>query len=377
MKVVIAPNAFKGTLTAPQAASAIARGVREVFPEAEIVEIPVADGGDGTMEALVAANRGEYRRARVEGPLGDPVEARFGLIDSGSTAVVELATASGLILIPPERRDPRRASTYGFGQLLQAALDAGPSRVIAGIGGSATNDGGAGMAQALGYRLLDAAGRELERGGGALARLERIDTYSVDRRWRGVRVKVACDVTNPLTGPEGASAVYGPQKGADPEAVRELDGALARLAAVVERDLGKRVADIPGAGAAGGTGAGLVAFLDAALVPGAPLVVEAAGFDVHLKGADLVITGEGRVDEQTAYGKAPGEVAKRAHAAGVPVLLLAGSKGEGWEAMKALGVDSVVTLNQEGEDPGQALNAPDRMLTRAAVVACRTHSWTR
>ena len=377
MKVVVAPNAFKGTLTAPQAAAAIALGVREVFPEADIVEIPVADGGDGTMEALVAANRGEYRRARVEGPLGDPVEARFGLIDSGSTAVVELATASGLILIPPERRDPRRASTYGFGQLLQAALDAGPSRVIAGIGGSATNDGGAGMAQALGYRLLDAAGRELERGGGALARLERIDTYSVDRRWRGVRVKVACDVTNPLTGPEGASAVYGPQKGADPEAVRELDGALARLAAVVERDLGKRVADIPGAGAAGGTGAGLVAFLDAALVPGAPLVVEAAGFDVHLKGADLVITGEGRVDEQTAYGKAPGEVAKRAHAAGVPVLLLAGSKGEGWEGMKALGVDSVVTLNQEGEDPGQALNAPDRMLTRAAVVACRTHSWAR
>src|ERR1700694_1637078 len=276
MKVVIAPNAFKGTLTAPQAASAIARGVREVFPEAEIVEIPVADGGDGTMEARVPASRGEYRRARVEGPLADPVEARFGLIDSGSTAVVELATASGLILIPPalrdprrastyglgqllqaplaprpavaelappsglilippERRDPRRASTYGFGQLLQAALDAGPSRVIAGIGGSATNDGGAGMAQALGYRLLDAAGRELERGGGALARLERIDTYSVDRRWRGVRVKVACDVTNPLTGPEGASAVYGPQKGADPEAVRELDGALARLAAVVER----------------------------------------------------------------------------------------------------------------------------------------------
>jgi glycerate kinase len=376
MKIVVAPNAFKGTLTAPQAASAIARGVREVFPEAEIVEVPVADGGDGTMEALVAANRGEYRHARVDGPLGDPVEARFGLTDSGATAVVELAAASGLTLIPPERRDPRRASTYGFGQLLRAALDAGPSRVIAGIGGSATNDGGAGMAQALGYRLLDSAGRELERGGAALARLERIDTYSVDRRWRGVRVKVACDVTNPLTGPEGASAVYGPQKGADPEAVRELDSALARLATVVERDLGKRVAAIPGAGAAGGTGAGLVAFLDAELVPGAPLVVEAAGFDAQLQGADLVITGEGRVDEQTAYGKAPGEVARRAHAAGVPVLLLAGTKGEGWEALKALGVNSVVTLIQEGEDPRQALNAPDRMLTRAAVVACRTHSWT-
>lgn len=376
MKVLIAPNAFKGTLTAPQAAAAIARGVREVFPDAEIVEVPVADGGDGTMEALVAANRGEYRKAHVQGPLGDPVEARFGLIDSGTTAVVELAAASGLTLIAAERRDPRRSSTYGFGQLLRAALDAAPSKVIAGIGGSATNDGGAGMAQALGYRLLDAAGRDLERGGAALARLERIDTYSVDRRWRGVSVRVACDVTNPLTGPEGASAVYGPQKGADPQAVRELDAALARLAAVIERDLGKGVADIPGAGAAGGTGAGLVAFLDAELVPGAPLVVDAAGFDAQLEGADLVITGEGRVDEQTAYGKAPGEVARRAHASGVPVLLLAGSKGDGWEALKTLGVDSVVTLVQEGEDPGLALNAPDRMLTRAAVVACRTHSWT-
>jgi glycerate kinase len=376
MKIVVAPNAFKGTLTAPQAAWAIARGVREVFPDAEIVEVPVADGGDGTMEALVAANRGEYREAKVEGPLGDPVDARFGLIDSGATAVVELAAASGLTLIPAERRDPRRASTYGFGQLLHAALDVAPSKVIAGIGGSATNDGGAGMAQALGYRLLDAAGRELERGGAALARLERIDAYSVDRRWRDVSVRVACDVTNPLTGPEGASAVYGPQKGADPQAVRELDAALTRLAAVIERDLGKRVAEIPGAGAAGGTGAGLVAFLDAELVPGAPLVVEAAGFDAQLEGADLVITGEGRVDEQTAYGKAPGEVARRAHAAGVPVLLLAGSKGDGWEALKALGVDSIVTMVQEGEDPSQALNAPDRMLTRAAVVACRTHSWT-
>src|ERR1700694_5717538 len=256
MKVVIAPNAFKGTLTAPQAASAIARGVREVFPEAEIVEIPVADGGDGTMEALGAANRGEYRRARVEGPLGDPVEARFGLIDSGSTAVVELATASGLILIPPERRDPRRASTYGFGQLLQAALDAGPSRVIAGIGGSATNDAGAGMAQALGYRLLDAAGHDLPRGGAALAHLERIDPAGFDPRLPSVKVKVACDVTNPLTGPQGASAVYGPQKGADEQAVIELDGALARLAAVIDKDLGKRVADVPGAGAAGGAEVG-------------------------------------------------------------------------------------------------------------------------
>lgn len=375
MKVLVAPNAFKGTLTAPQAASAIARGVREVFPEAEVLEVPVADGGDGTVEALVSAKRGEYRVARVEGPLGDPVDARFGLIDSGRAAVVELATASGLTLIPPERHDPRKTSTYGFGQLLEAARREGVAEIIAGIGGSATNDGGAGMAQALGYRLLDADGGDLERGGAALARLSRIERSGFDPAWKQVKVRVACDVTNPLTGPRGASAVYGPQKGADPAAVRELDAALLRFAVLIERDLGKTVADIPGAGAAGGTGAGLVAFLDASLEPGAPLIVEVAGFDQALSGADLVITGEGRVDEQTAYGKAPGEVAKRAQAAGVPVVLLAGSKGPGWEALKGLGVTLVVTLTEAAQDAQQALSAPERSLTRAAVVACRSRRW--
>ncbi len=375
MKVVVAPNAFKGTLTASQAASAIARGAREVFPDAEIVEVPVADGGDGTVEALVTANRGDYLFAQVEGPLGDAVQARYGLIDSGRTAVVELAAASGLTLIPPDRRDPRRASTYGFGQLLEAARQGGVSRIIAGIGGSATNDGGAGMAQAVGYRLLDAAGQDLGRGGAALARLERIDRSGFAPWAPAVRVEVACDVTNPLTGPRGASAVYGPQKGADEAAVAELDAALARLAEVIERDLGKRVAEVPGAGAAGGTGAGLIAFLAASLVPGAPLVVDAAGLDARLAGADLVLTGEGRVDEQTAYGKAPGEVAKRALAAGVPVILLAGSKGPGWEALNRLGVTSVVTLTEEGSDLQRALNDPEGTLIRAAVVACRSRKW--
>jgi glycerate kinase len=375
MKIVVAPNAFKGSLTASQAAAAIAGGVREAMPDAEVVEVPVADGGDGTVEALVSANRGEYRSTEVLGPLGDLVTAQYGLIYSRRTAVVEMATASGLTLISSERRDPRRTSTYGFGQLLQAARSDGVSQVIAGIGGSATNDGGAGMAQALGYRLLDGAGRDLERGGAALASLERIDSSGFDRAWSSLQIKVACDVTNPLTGPRGASAVYGPQKGADEEAVRELDAALGRLAAVIERDLGKRVADLPGAGAAGGTGAGLVAFLDAELVPGAPLVVEAAGLDAHLLGADLLITGEGRLDEQTAYGKAPGEVAKRAQAAGVPVLVMAGSKGPGWDALNRFGVVSVVTLREEGQDLQQAMSAADRMLFRAAVVACRSHKW--
>ena len=376
-KVVVAPNAFKGTLTATEAAAAIARGVREVFPDAEVVEVPVADGGDGTVEALVSASHGEYLTAGVEGPLGDPVSAKYGVIESGRTAVVELAAASGLTLLSPSRRDPRKTSTYGFGQLLEAARRSGAVTIIAGIGGSATNDGGAGMAQAIGYRLLDGTGRDLPRGGAALSRLERIDATGFDRQWEAVRVKVACDVTNPLTGPLGASAVYGPQKGADATAVRELDAALARLAEVIERDLGKRVADIPGAGAAGGAGAGMVAFLDAVLLPGAPLVVEAAGLDAKLRGANLVITGEGRVDEQTAYGKAPGEVARRAQAVGVPVLLLAGGKGPGWEALNKLGVTSVVTLTDEGVNLGQAINEPSRMLTQAAVVACRRHSWMR
>jgi glycerate 2-kinase len=375
VKVVVAPNAFKGSLTASQAAAAMARGVRDVFPEAQVVEVPVADGGDGTVDALVSAQRGTYLTAGVEGPLGDPVKATYGLIDSGRTGVVELASASGLTLISDERRDPRIASTYGFGQLLMAVRDAGASKVIAGIGGSATNDGGAGMAQALGYRLLDAAGAELPRGGAALAGLARIDPSSFDQGWRSVNVMVACDVTNPLLGPEGASAVYGPQKGADEAAVRELDTALANFAAVIERDIGKRVADVPGAGAAGGAGAGLLAFLDAILVPGAPLVVTASGLDEKLQGADLVITGEGRVDSQTGYGKAPGEVAKRGKAARIPVLLIAGSKARGWEVLIDLGVTAVVTLDEEGDNLQQLMGDAGEMLRRAAARACRERAW--
>jgi glycerate 2-kinase len=375
MKVVVAPNTFKGSLTASQAAAAMARGVRDVFPDAEVIEVPVADGGDGTVDALVSAHRGTYLTSEVEGPLGDRVKATYGLIEGGRTGVVELASASGLTLIPPERRDPRKASTYGFGQLLAAARDAGAGKIIAGIGGSATNDGGAGMAQALGYRLLDAAGAELPRGGAALVRLQRIDPSGFDQGWRSVNVMVACDVTNPLTGPQGASAVYGPQKGADEAAIRKLDVALANFAAVIERDFGKRVADVPGAGAAGGAGAGLLAFLDAGLVPGAPLVVTASGFDEKVQGADLVITGEGRVDSQTAYGKAPGEVAKRGKAARIPVLLIAGSKAPGWEVLSDLGVTAVVTLDEEGDNLQQLMGDAGEMLMRATARACRERAW--
>ncbi len=383
MKIVIAPNAFKGSLTAVQAASAIARGVREAIPDATIVEIPVADGGDGTTEALVSAHHGEYRSVDVEGPLGDPVRASFGLIEKGATAVVELASASGYALISDDRRDPRLTSTYGFGQLLEAARHAGVVRVIAGIGGSATNDGGAGMAQAMGYRLLDGDGRELPRGGAALAGLSRIDASGEDPAWRQIAVSVACDVTNPLLGPNGASYIYGPQKGADPETVELLDKALANLAAVIKRDLGQDLADVPGAGAAGGAGAGLIAFVGARLMRGAPLIVQTAGLDEALKGADLVITGEGRIDAQTAFGKAPGEVARRAQAAGVPVLFLAGTKGPGWDTLDALGIRDVDTMDAEGgpesgpdrQNLAGLMQNADRVLARTAARAVEAHRW--
>jgi len=369
LKIIVAPNSFKGSISATQAAKAITRGVRQAFPDAEVVEIPVADGGDGTVEALVSARHGTYQSVNVEGPLGDPVLASYGLLDDRRTAVVELATASGYVLVSPAMRDPRKTSTYGFGQLLEAARKAGATTIIAGIGSSATNDGGAGMAQALGYRLLDGASRDLRRGGAALLRLGRIDATGLDPGWRSVKVLVACDVTNPLTGPEGASHVYGPQKGADLETVLLLDRALAHFAKVIEQDLGKRVADLPGAGAAGGTGAGLVAFLDAKLVSGAELVVGASGFDRALSGADLVITGEGRVDGQTAYGKAPGEVARRAQAAGIPVLVIAGSKGTGWETLSDKGVSAVEVLAQEGDNLQELMRDSGPAMTRAAARA--------
>ncbi|HXM55112.1 MAG TPA: glycerate kinase [Candidatus Dormibacteraeota bacterium] len=364
-----APNPYKGSLGAPDAAAAIARGVRDVHPAAEVLEVPVADGGEGTVEALVAARGGELVTVRVHGPLGDPVDAAFGVIDSGRTAVVELAAASGLPLVPPDRRDPRIASTYGFGELLEAARRRGVQRIIAGVGGSATNDACAGMAQALGFRMLDVAGRDLPPGGLALARLARIDPSAVDPAWRDIEVEVAVDVTNPLTGPEGASAIYGPQKGATPEMVRELDAALSRFADVI----GREVADRPGAGAAGGAGAGLAHFLGARLTRGAPLVVEASGLDAALAGALAVFTGEGRVDAQTAYGKGPVEVSRRARAAGVAAVLIAGSRGPGWEAVLREGVSFVETLVDEDDSLplAEAEARAGELLRAAAARACR------
>ncbi len=343
MRIVIAPQSLKGSLTAAEAGRAIAQGVKVVYPEAEIAIVPIADGGEGTVQALVDATDGTLKRREVTGPLGEPVEAFYGILGDGLTAVIEMAASSGLPLIPSEQRNPLIATTYGVGELILAGLDDGCRHFLIGIGGSATNDGGAGMAQALGAQLTGTSS-EIERGGAALATLTHISSEAMDTRLRECTFEVACDVTNPLCGPEGASAIYGPQKGATPEMVEQLDAALAHYAQIIEQDLHISVKDIPGAGAAGGLGAGLIAFLGAELRPGAQIVLETVHLDEHLRNADLVITAEGQLDEQTAYGKSVSAVASMAKRYALPVLALAGSLGRGYQAVYALGVDAVVAL---------------------------------
>lgn len=326
MRVLVAPDKFRGTLTAAQAARAIAAGWRRARPDDDVVEVPMADGGEGTLDAMVDGLRGERRTTRVSGPLGDPVDAGYGMVPgpSGPTAIVEMARASGLELIAEARRDPKRTTTRGTGELIDVALRERPAQIVVCIGGSATNDGGAGMAQALGVRLLDDDGLEIGPGGAGLLDLARIDASRLNPAVRRTRFVVATDVDNPLTGPQGASAVFGPQKGATPDDVVVLDRALAHFAAVVHRDLGTDVRHVPGAGAAGGLGAGLVAFLGAHLRPGVEVVMEAVGLPERLGRADLAITGEGKLDEQSLHGKAPAGVIRAGREAGVPVVVLCG-----------------------------------------------------
>lgn len=373
MKIVIAPQALKGSLSAAETGQAIAEGAREVYPEAELVVIPVADGGEGTTEALVDATGGRMVQVTVTGPLGEPVQAFLGIMGDGSTAVIEMAASSGLPLVPQEKRDPRLATTRGVGELIRAALDAGCTRFIIGIGGSATNDGGAGMAQALGARLLDAAGHELPAGGAALALLERIETRRMDTRLAACTFAVASDVTNPLCGPTGASAVYGPQKGATSEMVAELDAALAHYAQVIERDLGVVVRDVPGAGAAGGLGAGLLAFLQASLRPGAQIVLEAVRLEEQLRDADLVITAEGRLDSQTAYGKSVGAVAALAKTYHLPVLAIAGSLGDDYREVYRLGLDGLAVLPAGPMTLSTAMQDAARLARESAERALRIY----
>ncbi len=325
MRILIAPQELKGTLTAVEAAEAIARGVRRARPDAELDVAPIADGGPGTVDVILSAVGGERRVTRVRGPLGALVDAAWAVIDGGDTAVVEMAAASGLTLLQPEELDPRRASTYGTGELVRAALDAGCRRIIIGVGGSATNDGGTGAAAALGMRFLDAGGAELPPGGSALAHLDRVDLGGRDARLGGTEMFVATDVVNPLCGPQGASAVYGPQKGADSAAVRELDAALAHLASVVWEQMGLDLANLPGAGAAGGLAYGLVVFCAGKITPGFALVADILGLEERIAAADVVVTGEGRLDSQTLQGKGPGEVAREAQLRRKHTVIFAGA----------------------------------------------------
>jgi glycerate kinase len=344
MRIIVAPDSFKGSVSAVGTANAMEKGIKAVFPDAEVIKVPIADGGEGTVEALVTATDGQMIHQDVVGPLGDIVQSYWGILGDGKTAVIEMAAASGLPLVPNDRKDPRVTTTYGTGQLIKAALDKGLEKIIIGIGGSATNDGGCGMAQALGGKFLDADGHELSYGGAALANLEQVDLSRLDQRLKHTMIIVACDVDNPLCGPKGATAVYGPQKGATPEMIMELDAALNNFASKVGKVTGKDVAAYPGAGAAGGLGAGLLFFSNATLRPGVEIILETTGFESLVKSAQFVITGEGRTDFQTAFGKAPVGVAKLAKKYNVSTLCLSGGLGQGYEDVLEQGIDGLMSI---------------------------------
>lgn len=341
VNILIAPDSFKGSLTSLQAANAIERGILKaascVGVKVDVDKVPMADGGEGTVEAIICAAGGRIVRTKVLDPLGRETDSFFGLLPDG-TAVIEMAAASGLNLLKPEERNPMKTTTYGTGQLIKAALDYGSRKLIIGIGGSATNDGGVGMAQALGVSFLDAKGKEIGFGGGELSKIAKIDVSRLYPRAKEAEIVVACDVKNMLCGPQGASAVYGPQKGATPEMVKILDENLRHLAWIIKRDLGKDVLEVPGSGAAGGLGAALIAFLDARMKPGIEIVMEIARFEERIKDADIVITGEGSTDSQTLYGKVPLGIGRMACKWRKPVVCISGSLKRGYEALYAEGI---------------------------------------
>lgn len=370
MKIIIAPDSFKDSLSAAGVAQAIVEGLAQVWPDAQMIQCPMADGGEGTVDAVLAACHGELRRQTVHGPLGAPVQARWGWLADSHTAIIEMAEASGLQLLPPDQRDPCRTTTFGTGELIRAALETGARRIILAIGGSATNDGGAGAMQALGVQLFDADDQPFPPGGLALAQLARISLDSLDPRVGEVRFEIAADVNNPLCGPHGASAIFGPQKGASPQQVQQLDAALGHFADHCARVLPTDVRDEPGSGAAGGLGFAAKAFLGAQFRAGVEVVADLVGLDAAVRGADLVITGEGRFDAQTLRGKTPFGVARIARQHGVPVIVIAGTLGEGYEQMYSHGVDAAFALPSGPISLEQACSEAPRLLReRAADIA--------
>ena len=371
MRIVVAPDSYKGSVSALDVANAMARGIQTVFPGAEVCKVPIADGGEGTVEALVTATGGKVMTNEVTGPLGNRLQAQWGGLGDGKTAVIELAAASGSPLVPPAQRDPLVNPAPGSGELIRAALDAGLRRIIIGIGGSATNDAGVGMARALGAHFLDAQGKELAEGGAALAQLAKIDLSGFDPRLQDTDLIVACDVDNPLCGPRGASAVFGPQKGATPALITQLDAALAKFAECAQQATGRDVANAAGAGAAGGLGAGLLFFTQAKLRPGVEIVLEAVGFADIVKSADFVITGEGRTDFQTAYGKAPVGVAKVAKQFDVPVFCLSGGLGDGADDVLVQGIDAVMSICDRPMALEDCMKAGASLIEAGTVRLCR------
>ena len=367
MKIVLAPDSFKGSMTAMEVCEAFREGISRVLPSAEVISLPMADGGEGTAATLVAATGGELRLVEATGPLPSDrhrVPGQIGLINEGRTAVLDMASVSGLPLVPDAKRNPLLTTSYGTGELISAALAMGARHVILGIGGSATNDLGAGMAQALGIRFLRADGSEIREPitGGLLAELANIDLSQLHPAVNSSRIEVACDVDNPLLGPQGCTAIFGPQKGATPEIVGELEANLAKAIELIEKAVGREVRHQPGAGAAGGLGAGLLAFLGAQLRPGIRILLDASGFAEKVNGADLVLTGEGRIDHQTACGKTISGVARVSHSYGVPVVAIVGSIGLGSDNLYPLGVTSMFTLVPGPVSLDEAMGQGKRML---------------
>ncbi|MGY4878466.1 glycerate kinase [Vreelandella aquamarina] len=362
MHILVCPDSYKESLSAELAAQAMARGVRRAVPQADIVCCPMADGGEGSLEALMAATGAQRMTTQVRDALGRPVNATWGWLEEHRTAYIELAEACGLQQLSPQERDALSTSTFGVGELLLAALEKGAQNLLLLLGGSATNDGGAGMLCALGARLLDAQGRPLPAGGAALAQLATLDLSGLDTRLANTRIEAAVDVDNPLLGPQGASAIFGPQKGASPQQVEQLDQALARLAEVTAQTLGSDTRDLPGAGAAGGMGFAAHVFLQATLRPGIELIMDQADMRHHLAWADLVMTGEGRLDGQSMAGKTPIGVARAAQQAGKPVIVLAGSLGDGWQAAYQHGVTAAFALVEGPTTLADAMAHTDALL---------------
>ncbi|HHF3796245.1 TPA: glycerate kinase [Haemophilus influenzae] len=371
MKFVIAPDSFKESLTALEVATAIETGFKRVFPDADYVKLPMADGGEGTVQSLVDATQGKLIECEVTAPLGDKVKSFFGLSGDGKTAIIEMAAASGLHLVPPEKRNPLLTTSYGTGELIKLALDLGVESFILGIGGSATNDGGVGMLQALGMQCLDSQDKLIGFGGAELANIVKIDVQQLDPRLQQVHIEVACDVNNPLCGECGASAIFGPQKGATPEMVKQLDAALSHFAEIAERDCGKQIRDQAGAGAAGGMGGGLLLLPSVQLKAGIQIVLDRLHLIDYVKDADVVITGEGRIDAQSIMGKTPIGVARTAKQFNKPVIAIAGCLREDYDVVFDHGIDAVFPIIHQLGDLSDILKQGEQNLISTAQNVAR------